>query len=189
MKLMDYGVLRQLLYSGSVAALALGSILVALAMYVPLAEPTLSPPSKPASATSFTKVTKENVQRRLSLETVQPHWDKRLRGPAIVPPPPAPEPTVVREEAPQPAPIKFEGKLVGTLVDDGRSLKRAWLQWGTTTPQVVSEGQKLQDQPGSPEIVSIATDEVTVQLGEAVIVLQLERNYPGLNELPFDNKQ
>lgn len=107
----------------------------------------------------------------------------------MTPPPPPTAPEVVREEAPKLVPIKFEGKLVGTLVDNDRSLQRAWLQWGTATPRVVSEGQKLDDQPGSPEIVSIATDEVTMQLGEAVIVLKIERTYPGLNESPIENEQ
>lgn len=186
---MSYRVIQMVLYAVSTAALALGLVLVAMSVIAPLPKPTISPPPKQATVAILAQGEERVGERRLSLNVVRPHWDKRLRGPARTPPPPPSATEVVREEAPRPVPIKFEGKLVGTLVDNDRTLQRAWLQWGTATPRVVSEGQKLDDLPGSPEIVSIATDEVTVQLGETVIVLKIERTYPGLNELPIEIEQ
>jgi hypothetical protein len=110
---------------------------------------------------------------RVELDAFQSVWNKQLHRPLIDPPPVA---TVAAIPEPQPRKMPpVDVRLVGTLVEENRKQRRAWVQIAAAPIRIVREGEQLADLPSRIEILEIEDRQLKIRQGGVESIIRIER--------------
>ena len=117
-------------------------------------------------------------KNKLTLDDFKHVWGKALQRPLVDPKKETlrpKRPKVVAKKTIPATNVRFDGELIGTLIDRDPTMTRAWLQISNRKRMVVT-GQSLDDLPGKPVVKSIKHGQVDVAIGERIFSLTKQKS-------------